>query len=334
MNRNAPGSEPHLKVVARPSLYTTESVPNASDKPVSILASLEPDSPERKISRVWLLALSSTLLIAAFSYWAYANSVFQQPLSIPTWVETALNISKAPIPVVATNIQPAAAKLEKPVEALVEESRPAIILTESTVPAPAAAPAPAESVAPKPDAFEKLAKLVQEPSKKKSNEQAPVVAAVVEKPINTSKPEVKDSIPHKPAAKVDSKVADTAHQYKEVKTEPAKNAKDGDVDLIAALLSRVSHQDSAAKEVKPKKAGNTATTQPANTANAKRQNKSDPNRDIVTRADGDTTEGLLKRCKALGFFEGELCRIRICSSLWGKDPACSAPEQVALPNPN
>ena len=45
-------------------------------------------------------------------------------------------------------------------------------------------------------------------------------------------------------------------------------------------------------------------------------------RDIVVRNAGQSTEALVKRCRALGFLEGELCRIRICSGLWGSDPAC------------
>ena len=46
------------------------------------------------------------------------------------------------------------------------------------------------------------------------------------------------------------------------------------------------------------------------------------NRDIVIRTSGQSTEALVKRCRALGLLEGELCRIRICSGLWGSDPAC------------
>jgi hypothetical protein len=47
------------------------------------------------------------------------------------------------------------------------------------------------------------------------------------------------------------------------------------------------------------------------------------------RAQGETTEALVKRCLALGFLEGQLCRIRICSGLWGKDSACPSGAQTA-----
>jgi hypothetical protein len=202
-------------------------------------------------------------------------------------------------------------------------------VTESTL------PVAIESAALKSETSDKLAKLDPELTNKKSSEQKPAVLPVAAKPATSQKVESNESAPHKntAVAKVDSKVLDTTHANKQAKTGDVKSTKDEDVDLIAALLSRVSRQDALAKEVKHKKAG-TSTTQSATAGSAKRQSKPDPSRDIVTRADGDTTEDLLKRCKALGFFEGELCRVRICSSLWGKDPACPAPEQVAMPNTN
>ncbi len=338
MNRNVSGVEPHLKVVARPSLYTTETPLSASEKPVSILASLEPESPERKINRQWVWAALTSLVVAGISYWAYVNSMYQHPILIPAWIETALNISNAPIPVAHPNNQLAIPKQEKPVEIATEEARPATIVTEPAMSA-STSPSPVvlEPSATKPEPTDKIAKLESDTGKKKNPEQA-VATATAQKPATASKPEAIESVAHKTAAapKVEPKAADT-HTNKPAKAEVAKNGKDEDVDLIAALLNRVSHQDTTGKDAKPKKSSTqTAQSNSAGTgaASAKRQNKTDPNRDIVTRTDGDTTESLIKRCKALGFFEGELCRIRICSSLWGKDPACPAPEQVALPNPN
>jgi hypothetical protein len=48
-------------------------------------------------------------------------------------------------------------------------------------------------------------------------------------------------------------------------------------------------------------------------------------RDVVERAEGDTTAQLLARCKQLGLIEGMLCRSRICSGRWETDAACRAP---------
>lgn len=334
MNRNSSAAEPHLKVITRPSLYTTEVSPSA-DKPASILASLEPESAERKVNRMWLLAALLGLLVVGVSYWAYVNLMFQQPILVPAWIETALNISKAPIPVAGENDQAGIAKQEKPIEIATEETRPATIVTEPAAPVSVSS-AIVEASTAKVDPADKVAKLEPDAGMKKNTELQPALAtAIAQKPVISQKPEATESAAHKTTAtpKLKDKTADTRHTRKPVKTQAARNAKDEDVDLIAALLNRVSRQDTGAKDAKLKKTGVT-TTQTANATSVKRQNKSDPNRDIVTRADGDTTEALLKRCKALGFFEGELCRVRICTSLWGKDPACPAPEQAALPNSN
>lgn len=331
MNRNVAGAEPHLKVVARPSLYTSQTPQNDSDKHASILSSLESDTPARKMSRKWFMSISVVLLALGLSYWAYVNAIFQKPIVIPPWIETALNISKAPIPVVQPPVQPIITKLEKPAEAPTEEFHAATIVTEST------APVSPEPAMPNGNASDKVAMLEADPVKKKSIEQQPVAVPVVSKQDNIQKPQANEKTAHADAAvpKSATRVATTAHTATHQKTAVSKkNAKDDDVDLIAALLNRVSgHPDASGKEIKHKKttASSTSTTGVANT---KRKNKTDPNRDIVTKADGDTTEDLLKRCKALGFFEGELCRVRICSQLWGKDPACPVPEQVALPGPN
>ncbi|MGE5651771.1 MAG: hypothetical protein ACM34A_16370, partial [Bacillota bacterium] len=105
---------------------------------------------------------------------------------------------------------------------------------------------------------------------------------------------------------------------------PQRTGKDGDVDLIAALVSHVSHGDSAQKENRKKtvKPATDARLYSAGTAGMKHERRSGSSRDIVVRNDGDSTEALVARCRALGLIEGELCRVRICSGLWGIDPAC------------
>jgi hypothetical protein len=49
-----------------------------------------------------------------------------------------------------------------------------------------------------------------------------------------------------------------------------------------------------------------------------------PAREVVERQGSESTTALLQRCGALGFIEGELCRVRICSGLWDTDAACKA----------
>lgn len=92
----------------------------------------------------------------------------------------------------------------------------------------------------------------------------------------------------------------------------AGTGKDKDVDLIAALLAHVSLGGAPGREAKQKAAE----------VAGKQDKRAGANRDIVVRNAGEPIDALVKRCHELGFVEGELCRLRICSGLWGKDPAC------------
>jgi hypothetical protein len=93
---------------------------------------------------------------------------------------------------------------------------------------------------------------------------------------------------------------------------PTGTHKDRDVDLVAALLA-----------YSGKSASGQAASHPERDA-AKRTAPPEPGRDIVTRTAGESTASLVQRCRALGWVEGELCRVRVCSGLWGKDAACPA----------
>lgn len=99
---------------------------------------------------------------------------------------------------------------------------------------------------------------------------------------------------------------------------------DRDVDLIAALLSHVSVAGSDRREpssVSVRKT-NTLSGERLSGSLSKTGSTPDSSRDVVLQSEGDTTDTLVKRCQALGFFEGQLCRLRICSGHWGKDAAC------------
>lgn len=96
--------------------------------------------------------------------------------------------------------------------------------------------------------------------------------------------------------------------------------KDGDVDLISAL---VAHTADPAQ--KPN--SNSKPKSPKLAQADKDASKSGPhqrNEDIVERRGGESTESLLQRCRTLGFIEGELCRWRICSGRWDSDASCKA----------
>lgn len=115
-----------------------------------------------------------------------------------------------------------------------------------------------------------------------------------------------------PVKKRESKPTPHASATLAKRATPAGAGKDKDVDLMAALLAYVSPGGAPGKEVKQKAAE----------AAGKQDKRAGANHDIVVRSAGEPTDVLVKRCRELGFIEGELCRLRICSGLWGKDPAC------------
>lgn len=95
-------------------------------------------------------------------------------------------------------------------------------------------------------------------------------------------------------------------------------AKDRDVDLIAALLLHAPRPTDGKSPVERKSVSPTKNFGPAQSPKYGKE----PARDIVLNSTGESTEALVQRCQRLGFLEGQLCRLRICSGLWGSDPAC------------
>lgn len=97
---------------------------------------------------------------------------------------------------------------------------------------------------------------------------------------------------------------------------------DPDVVLLEALVAHAAEQPARAPESTKKSTKNTPPPTPATLAKA-----GEGNHDFVERKPGDSTESLLLRCKQLGFFEGGLCRWRMCSGRWNTDPACKVAQE-------
>jgi hypothetical protein len=75
---------------------------------------------------------------------------------------------------------------------------------------------------------------------------------------------------------------------------------------------------------KPETAQPEPVTPVADSRGMQAEKRAEFNREIVMRTPGESIQSLINRCRALGLIEGELCRVRICSGIWGKDPACPA----------
>jgi hypothetical protein len=106
----------------------------------------------------------------------------------------------------------------------------------------------------------------------------------------------------------------------------AAPANDRDASLIAALVAYgegkpATEINARAAPLAPKPAAAKPAAGAATVAQAG-DGQFDPKRDVVTRDPALSTGELVRRCRTLGFFEGQLCQMRVCANLWGKDPAC------------
>lgn len=323
MNKTTSKQAQEASISRRPSLYGAAKGTSENAATFSILKGIESSRrrPNPKLRMAWaapLMALGAVVLVAALNNGFDQLASFETPL-ISDSIKAARK-DEAPtstIPVVASGtaelaVEPAVAKI------ISDENKPgqlsiAMVSADSgaTAQTPAQEPSPATVQAP--DAAVTAAATVAAPK-----------IATLTAPANAQaqrKEQAKPSFSReRPAARRDDVAVADANGA----TSKKNTGKDKDVDLIAALLTHVSSGAKAPSSEAPKK----VTTSPPAVrtsslgTNAKREQKTAANRDIVTAGPSESTESLVKRCKALGFFEGELCRLRICSGMWGKDAAC------------
>lgn len=126
-----------------------------------------------------------------------------------------------------------------------------------------------------------------------------------EKPVKSVNAE---RVPEKKSAATTNKAGDA-------------KATDRDVNILTALVG--DEKSSASSKNGPSAKSKSVSKQ--NTKQTKTSKHEEDGPDIVERKPGDSTTGLLLRCKKLGFVEGELCRWRICSGRWDTDAACKPP---------
>ncbi|MGN6230665.1 MAG: hypothetical protein ACTHNZ_05805 [Trinickia sp.] len=106
------------------------------------------------------------------------------------------------------------------------------------------------------------------------------------------------------AARADRENAKSRHAEKQVATRMGKHAKgvskhdDPDADLLAALVARTKPYDARAPQSASDAKASSAKTRPVSLA------------------------AQVKQCDKSNFFEAQLCRWRVCSDHWGKDPVC------------
>lgn len=142
--------------------------------------------------------------------------------------------------------------------------------------------------------------------------------------------QVAAKIPPGSLAKDGSTSAAKPSNKTDTKARPAE--KDGDVELIAALLSRVSARPEQAIEDTARKPAPGKGIQRQSAAEQKKAKKTGVARENASPGLA-SAETQLKRCSSMGFFDAELCRFRVCEGLWGREPACPEYSQVSAALP-
>lgn len=108
--------------------------------------------------------------------------------------------------------------------------------------------------------------------------------------------------------------------------EPAARRNvDGDAALLAALFAHGEARAATApagKSILVEGKASPAKTASPRASDQAAAGKFDPKRDVVLKDETLPMGELVRRCNTLGFLEGALCRYRVCSDSWGKDPAC------------
>jgi hypothetical protein len=307
-----------------PSLYSVET--STSKDPLeglSILGALEPAPLRSRVRRRGLLALATVVLLLPVTWLVATSPELRQ--SMPSLAlampEFKAGSAKEPIP---DSVQNPPAVTEAPIVTVVDT---ATIMTEPSAGKSAFGDAPAVAY-PEIGMSQAQLQAVTSPEVEKAPELAKNKAEASADVASGQHPQRKETKEPKFAANDRARRADTRHTavaQGPAAANPAKNGKstDKDVDLIAALLTHVSRPGATPKEASKSPATSLALAGSA----AKRDNRS-ANHDIVMHAPGVSKESLIARCRTLGFLEGELCRIRICSGSWGTDPACSMDSAV------
>ncbi len=359
MNKTALGANASQRAAGRPSLYISDTLTSVPEERISILDGFEPGRSASQ--KRWVtLGMAVVVLLVGTLYWLISN---YKPQNLSSPIATGLAIaakSSAQSHVILDPKPPAIAVASAP---SIEEPSVATIMTVKDEPQPSIEQKKdnptneqtnkATGVNSRPNSTQQVvaqvaakdtepshpfAQLDSEPVAKYHSKVAKtdVVASTVHhKKLTEQKKDAEDlARKTKPnAAKAETKLAAESGRTPAVASSAKSNTKDGDVDLIAALLSQVSRPNTTDKNV-PRKSTETPSAKVRSavgeSSSAKREKYGESNRDIVVaRTSNESTEALVKRCRALGFFEGELCRMRICSGRWGTDPACPGNSRVS-----
>lgn len=318
----------------RPSLYTESTLQAGPVQSGSILAGLESARSGMK-SRKALIA-SALLIVLGGAGWFIIQSgpsaampENQAPAAGPVTIPPAANMAIAAAPLQAnasapmmadagaTALQPAPA-----MPAVVVAQEEPIVQAESQVAHEQSLSAKEELVPSGVAAVQaQLPVAVPAVARNSAGTEPARPASAAPSPAEKSplavatRPVAKAAVPDKPVATAAARPASGA-------TAAKTGEKDGDVELIAALLNRVSNKTDAASGHAVSKPRPDAVRKSAASATQKKSRKNAGSRESAGPKPVDTAQAQLERCNALGFFEAEMCRLRTCTGRWGSDPGC------------
>ncbi|WP_132256798.1 hypothetical protein [Paucimonas lemoignei] len=134
------------------------------------------------------------------------------------------------------------------------------------------------------------------------------------------------------AVKKDKSGSSIANAPRQSMAKGKSAEKDGDVELIAALLNRVSAKSDPVAEDAARKQASAKSASRSGAADQKKAKKNGLVRESATPSQA-SVEAQLKRCGTMGFLDSELCRIRVCDGRWGREPGCPENSQASAALP-
>lgn len=292
-------SAPETTSKGRPSLLS-ETAPGAPDSSSRILASLEgrvsaQQLPRRRSNKKPLVAAALAVVIGtgAFGAWQWQRS---QDTAHPALAGADRSHTA---PVAASGAGAPAVKAAQSGPAAASTPQAAVIVADDTLSASASASTPGAD-----PLSRALASGVVAPTGKPASVPSATAASGTKSVAKAAASAPAASRNEHDNAKSHREKAAAAHPAKRAKAHTPGRSDDPDADLLAVLVARTKPYDAHA---------------PVTASAAKGASAAHP----VSLA------AQIKQCDKSNFFEAQLCRWRVCSDHWGKDPACPSANSTA-----
>lgn len=289
-------SAPETTSKGRPSLLS-ETAPGTPDGSSRILASLEgrvsaQQRPRRRSKKpLGIAALVAVVGIGAFGAWQWQRAQDAgRPLAVAAVNGDKAHGAAGASAAVASNASGAAAlaHVVQNGQGAASASKAAVIVADTTVASASASAQSATGTDPLSRALANGASSVE----KSATPASASGAAISGKTVVVAKPAAHGERENAKNRRAEKLAAERANKHRTgVKRDP-------DVDLLAVLVARTKPYDAHAPQPASGAKGAGAKARPVDVA------------------------AQIKQCDKSNFFEAQLCRWRVCSDHWGKDPAC------------